>query len=70
MAEIDRISTATPPRTIGGGAVRDYVDKLMDRQSRLIVAAVKSQQQINADNLQNYVSADAQGTAKTREYGK
>ncbi len=38
LAEIDRIPTATPPRTI-----RDYVDKLMDRKSRLIVAAVKSQ---------------------------
>ena len=46
MAEIDRIPTSTTPRII-----RDYVDKLMDPQSRLIVAAVKSQHQINADNL-------------------
>ena len=48
LAEIDRILTATPPQTI-----RDYVDKLMDRQSRLIVAAQKSQQKVNTDNLQN-----------------
>ena len=51
IAEIDRIPTATFPRTI-----RDHVHKLMDRQSCLIVAAVKSQQQINADNLQKRYS--------------
>jgi hypothetical protein len=51
LAEIDRIPTATPPRTI-----RDYVDKLMDRQSRLIVAAQKSQQKVNADNLEKRYS--------------
>jgi hypothetical protein len=46
MAEIDQIPTSTTPWT-----VRDYVDKLMYQQSRLIVAAVKYRQQINADNL-------------------
>ena len=46
LAKIDRIPTATPPRTI-----RDYEEKLMDWQSRLIVAAQKSQQKVNADNL-------------------
>jgi len=33
MDEIDRIESATSPRII-----RDYMDKLMDRPSRLIVA--------------------------------
>ena len=44
MAEIDRIPTATSSQTI-----REYVDKLMDLQSFLVVAAVMSQQQTNAD---------------------
>ena len=35
LAEIDRIPTATPPRMI-----QDYVDKLMDQQSRLIVIEI------------------------------
>ena len=56
LAEIDRIPTATPPRTI-----RDYVDKLMDRQSRLIVAAQKSQQKVNADNLEKRLRLDRHG---------
>ena len=43
MAELDQIQSATAPRTIR--------DKLMDRKSGLIVAAVKSQQQLNTDNL-------------------
>ena len=51
LAEIDQIPTATPPRTI-----RDYVDKLMDRLSRLIVAVQKSQQKVNADNLEKRYS--------------
>ena len=63
MAEIDRIPTATPPRTI-----RDYVDKLMDRQSRLIVAAQKSQQKVNADNLEKRYSTYPR-TPKVRTRG-
>jgi len=46
MAEIDQMPSVTAPRTI-----RDYMNKLMDQRSRLIVAAVKLLQQINADNL-------------------
>jgi hypothetical protein len=44
--EFEQLPSASGPRTI-----RDYVDKLIDRQSRLINAAIQSQVKINNDNL-------------------
>ena len=64
MAEIDQIPSDTAPRTI-----RDHVDKLMDRKSSLILAAVKSQQLINnADNLNKRYSIYR--TPKIRQFSE
>ena len=50
MAVIDRIPSATSPRTI-----LHYVDKLKDRKSHLITAVVNAQQQIKADIYKNSI---------------
>jgi hypothetical protein len=64
IAGIDQIPSATAPWTI-----RDHVDKSMDRQSRWIVAAVKSQQQLNADNLNKRYSTYPR-TLKIRRFSE
>ena len=64
MAEMDQIPSATAPRTI-----RDHADKLMDRKSRLTVAAVKSQQQLNADSFNKRYSTYPR-TPKLRRFSE
>ena len=64
MAEIDQIPSAIAPRTI-----RDHVDKLTDRQSRLIVAVFKSQLQLNAENLNEWYSMYPR-TPKIRQFSE